>query len=63
MQVQNQLRPANILHSFQKLPYTKQPGNIPILIRNTQDLKTRNMWQLSAFQVLQQLIYSSVASH
>lgn len=38
MQVQNQLRSANILHSFQKSPYTKQPYNSPIL--DTQDFKT-----------------------
>lgn len=42
MQVQNQLRPANILHSFQKLPYPKQPDNNPILVRHTQDFETHD---------------------
>lgn len=52
MQVQNQLRPTNILHSFQELPYTKHPDNSPIFVRDTQDFKTHDTWQLSFFQVL-----------
>lgn len=42
MQVQNQLKSANILHSFQKLPYTKQPDSSPILVRDTQEFKTHD---------------------
>lgn len=59
MQVQNQLRPANILHSFQKLPYTKQPDSNPILVRDTQDFETHDTWQCHPSKSFS----NSVASH